>query len=733
MSNLLKPSEIKKEFGYSRQSLLDWEEQGRIAPLRTPGGHRRYRREDLAALTGEVVKAQQAQLTARDNFREFGTTGLRQWSGSIHEERFRELTGREGRRLYREMRLNDPVISAVFFTLVNALKQPSWRVSPASNSSADKEAAEFVESCLDDMSWSWSDQLTFAIEPTMEQGFSLLEVIYKKRLGDKPTKYTDNPAQSKFNDGRIGWRKLAPRPAESLAAGSEWRFDEAGGIQGINQHPEVGFGKQVKTVFIPIEKLLHFRTTTHPANNPEGVPIHRAMYIPYYYTKNIQEIEGIGIERDLAGIPVVYLGSGTTLTGANSDYQLAKDLVTNIRMDEQTGVVIPHPKMGAGAPEGTGFLLELLSASGSRNYNTSEILDRYDKRKAVSMLAQFIMLGMSQVGSYALSKHQGDIFILAASSFLHNIADVFNRHGIPRLMRLNAFPGITGMPKLVPSSLGIPDLKMISDYVNGLVEKELLTPDDELERHLRQIAELPEIPEGRRKVRKRSFEKQTKFINDVTLALQRLNRFDIVSDSEAVRALKPIAEDMKETLRDQGIEFDEQAEGQTEMPSPQKLGQVGNTLSQAHERDIKSGVLSVRIARQQLLQAGQLSQAQFNELELNDGRLPDGSDVLILFDSPDEFMEDLLDLNVPAPTSILDNDAEDILIEISVAIQDAQGMLLTEEDTEKLVKIKLALAALSRLQGEYEQVLAEEIAQELQQEQSEQQPAQRQPEPEPTE
>jgi len=48
-------------------------------------------------------------------YAEIGTTGLRQWSGSIHEERLRELRGREGRILYREMRDNDPVISAIFF------------------------------------------------------------------------------------------------------------------------------------------------------------------------------------------------------------------------------------------------------------------------------------------------------------------------------------------------------------------------------------------------------------------------------------------------------------------------------------------------------------------------------------------------------------------------------------------------------------------------------------------
>ena len=504
--DLLKPGEVKEAFGFSPSTLKSWEKKGVITPARTPGNHRRYARADLeklkAGMMGPVEKAAHATtpgqpLSGKDRYTEFGTSGLSRWGGSIHEERFQELQGQQGRVLKREMRLNDPVIAAVFFALNNALRQVTWRASPASDKPADLEAAEYVESNLDDMSWSWTDQMTFAIEPTLEQGFSLLEIVYKLRLGEKPPKYVPNPASSKFNDGRVGWRKFAPRPAESLTPGDEWILDEAGGIQGINQSPEGDFFGQEKR-FIPIEKLLHFRTTVHPANNPEGVAIHRAMYWPYIFTKNIQEIEGIGIERNLVGMPVMYLGEGSSLTGPNSDREISEKLVTNIRVDEQGGVVIPAAKMGGGAAEGQGMLLELLSAgtSGAGTIDTGGVLERYDKLKAISVLAQFIMLGMDNVGSYALSKHQGDIFILAASAFLHSIADVFNRHAIPRLMSFNIFPGITGMPTLEPSTLGVPNLEGVADYVNKLVDKAVLTPDDELERHLRQIAELPEMDEN---------------------------------------------------------------------------------------------------------------------------------------------------------------------------------------------------------------------------------------------
>ena len=481
---LLSPGEATERYGYSRATLLRLEEEGKLNPIRTsPHAHRRYQENELQNLANQPVGLKQPPYT------EMGVTGTRKWGGSIYEERLRELRGRPGRILYHEMRLNDPTIAAVFFAIENTLKQARWRVKPASEQPIDLEAAKFLDTCFQDMSFSWSDTMAFVLTE-LEQGFSVLELNYKKRLGANPPHYCKDPAPSQYTDGRIGWRKWAPRPADSLADGDEWIMDNAGGVQGIKQQPET-WGTKVYE--IPIEKLLLFRTTPAPSNGPEGQSMLRTMYTSYYFSKNLQEIEGIGIERDLAGIPVMYLGGGTTLSGANSDFELAKDIVTNLRNDEQAGVVIPHPKMNA---EGQGILLELLSANASRSHDVSGVIERYDKRKTLTVLAQFIMLGMERVGSYALSKHQGDLFNISVQAWLTGIADVINRYAIPRLFAYNVFPGITGLPQYVPSDTGIPNLVEISTYINTLVNNNLLTPDAELERHLRQMARFPEPPEG---------------------------------------------------------------------------------------------------------------------------------------------------------------------------------------------------------------------------------------------
>jgi len=548
MPDLLKPSDVTREYGVSRSSLLRYEQAGKIKPHLTPGGQRRYTREMLdAMLVNEDSPISTTQsVDPQLAYKEFGTTGTTRWGDVLHTEKIRELQGREGRLLLREMRINDPVIGAIFFAIENSLKQATWRVEPGGKEDVDKEVAEFVESCMHDMSFSWNDTLSIILR-FLEQGLSAVELVYKRRLGENPPEYTIDPAPSLYNDGRVGWRKWASRPAETLVPGNEFILDDSGGIHGINQEM-MRFGSVKK---IPIEKLLIFRTTVLP---PEGTPIHRAMYIPWWYSQNIMEIEGIGIERDLAGLPVIYLGNDTSKSGPNSDYQIAKDLVVNIRNDEQAGIVIPKPKMGT-AGEGNGILFELASSGGKRQYDTSQILERYDKRKALAVLAQFIMLGMEKVGSYALSRTQADLFIISVSAWLDSIASVINTHAIPKLIRYNVFPGITGYPKLVPGTVGVPDLVGVAGYINTLVNNDIIRVDSELERHLRQLAGLPQAKEdideatGEASLKQNlPLEKAALLVRRVGLAVRSLQDLGVMGPERASALLGPLVAELEQGM-----------------------------------------------------------------------------------------------------------------------------------------------------------------------------------------
>ena len=161
---------------------------------------------------------------------EIGSTGLNRFGGWISEEWLRDLQGSQGIKVYKEMRDNDPVIGAIMFALKMLFRQASWYIEAGGTTPQDEEAKAFLESCLDDMSMSWHDTIT-EILSMLVFGWSYHETVYKLRQGDS----RDPARRSKYDDGRIGWRKLPVRAQETFY---EWVFDEKdGGILGLRQMP----------------------------------------------------------------------------------------------------------------------------------------------------------------------------------------------------------------------------------------------------------------------------------------------------------------------------------------------------------------------------------------------------------------------------------------------------------------------------------------------------------------
>lgn len=414
---------------------------------------------------------------------EIGSSGLHQNGGEIRQDFLRQLQGRQAYANYREMADNDPVVGAMLHSIEMLIRGTDWSVEPVDNNDERAIAeAEFVSECLTDMSVSWVDTLA-SIMSFLVYGYSYHEVVYKRRQG-----YTkDARTRSKFKDGRIGWRKMPGRSQETI---ERWELDSTGGIQGAYQLDPAS-GKR-GLVYIPIEKAMLFRTTSK-LNNPQGRSILRNAFIPWYYKRRIQEIEAIGVERDLAGMPVALVPPQLLSNAATSEERAALDaikrIVRNIKRDEQEGVVFPlayDPDTGKQA-----YDLKLLSTAGSRQFDTDSIIGRYDQRIAMTVLADFLLLGHEKVGTQALSVSKIDLFVRSLDAYLSEIAEVFNQHAIPRLMRLNGIDEALS-PSLTYSTPKSVDLGAIGTFVTQMAQAGApLFPDEGLEAHLRSIAGLP--------------------------------------------------------------------------------------------------------------------------------------------------------------------------------------------------------------------------------------------------
>lgn len=185
---------------------------------------------------------------------ELGRIGQKRYSGVFYEEFLPELCGIKGVRAYEEMSENDDVIGAILFAIKMLIRQATWGVEAAGSEKLDLEAAEFVETCLDDMQSTWTDTVS-EILSFLTYGWSVHELVYKRRMGQQK----DPRLDSKFDDGLIGWQKLPIRCQESLY---EWQYDEHDNLKAFVQMPAPTF----QTITIPIDKLLLFRTESRKDN-----------------------------------------------------------------------------------------------------------------------------------------------------------------------------------------------------------------------------------------------------------------------------------------------------------------------------------------------------------------------------------------------------------------------------------------------------------------------------------
>lgn len=410
--------------------------------------------------------------------KEIGRIGQRRFGGIVYEEFLPELRGSRGVEIYHEMSENDDVVGAILYAIEMLVRQTKWNVEPGGSTAKDKEAAEFVESCMDDMQNTWVDTIS-EILSFLTYGWSYHEIVYKRRMGNT----ADTRTRSKYSDGLIGWAKLPIRAQETLY---QWEYDENDNLTGMTQMPPPDYG----LLTIPLSKALLFRTKSRK-DNPEGRSILRNAYRSWHFKRRIQEIEGIGIERDLAGLPVMYAPEGMDIWNDDDDTKKIlvrlEEMVRGVRRDEMEGLVLPH-----------GFEMKLLSSGGTRQFDTNAIIDRYDTRIAMTVLADFIFLGHQQNGSWALSSDKTELFAMACGAYLDIIAETFNSQGIPSLIDINGdhFKGITGYPTLTHGDIEDADIQKVSTYIKDMVGIGVLIPDDGLEDYIRQIGNLPERVES---------------------------------------------------------------------------------------------------------------------------------------------------------------------------------------------------------------------------------------------
>lgn len=402
--------------------------------------------------------------------KKYGRIGRKQYGGTFYEEYLKELRGLNGIEVYKEMEMDD-VCGSILYAIDIICRQVDWQVNPGGTSKIDREAADFVYNCLYDMKDNWSDIIS-EIMTFLLYGWSWLEIEYKRRNGSK------GKSPSKYDDGLIGWTNWEIRSQDTLM---RWEINDEEDVIGLTQQVDG------KIYTIPRDKSLHFKSKSKKSN-PEGISILRNAYRAWYFKKRIQEIEGIGIERDLAGLPMLKAPENVDIWNNEDETMVmyrkyAETMVQNVRRDSTEGIVIP-----------AGWEFSLLTGGSKRNFDTGAVIERYDKRISMTVLADFIMLGHEGVGSYAMANSKMDMFYKSLKTYLDNVQEEINNVAVRKLIDLNGdtFKGITDYPELIHGNVETVDITNLSDFLTKMIGAGIITPDETLEDYVRMAGKLPE-------------------------------------------------------------------------------------------------------------------------------------------------------------------------------------------------------------------------------------------------
>lgn len=229
---------------------------------------------------------------------EIGTTGLNTFAGLIQEAYLTEYQWPQCWPTYKKLWRADPEVSIALkvFSAMSMEQTVRFDHDPRNEDPTpeDEEAVQFGNEVLDDVDVDrWFSK---AMSTVPFFGWAWWEAVPAVRSqdwvapdrGDPATRKYRKRWQSKYDDGLVGWRKLAFRGYDSFY---EWGLDEeTGELYGLWQHDLPN-----PPVLMPLDRSLH--VTFGDPDNPEGLATFEALARLERIKYALELVMGMGFER----------------------------------------------------------------------------------------------------------------------------------------------------------------------------------------------------------------------------------------------------------------------------------------------------------------------------------------------------------------------------------------------------------------------------------------------------
>jgi len=387
-----------------------------------------------------------------------GSTGTEIYSGYASEEYLTKLRNSEQAKEFDKMRRSDPQVKMCLSAVKNPIKSATPEITIDSDNPEYQKHIDLVKYNLfkGGMKTPWSKFLREALT-VVEFGNAPFEITHKNVLTSPIGSHTG------LND--ISWR--SPKTIE------QFNVNEDGTLKSIGQYA-YGDLQSVNDISADYLMLLGLEVE---GSNYEGISLLRPCYGNWFRKQSYLKLNAIGIEKFAVPTPTVEVPIGKD--GTEEYANLIQTLEAYVNHESN---YLIHPQ---------GWNITL----NNNTYDPQKVevsIDNEDKRMVKAFLANFLELGMSSSGSYALSNDLSDFFLSGIEYIANHIAETINEKVIKPLIILN-FGEQEIYPKLKFEGISDKAGRELADVLSILTGQKIITPDDKLEVSLRKRYRLPEM------------------------------------------------------------------------------------------------------------------------------------------------------------------------------------------------------------------------------------------------
>lgn len=406
---------------------------------------------------------------------EEGNSGTEIYSGYIHEEYLKELTGKQWADTVDKMFRSDPNVKMITNALVLPLKSTPWvfakkkTVGPEQEALAEAQKQLMERIFFEDLAKNGKSftRLVGEIFSCVRHGFSLFELTYKPVL--------DDPKFGSYNSLKsMAWR--SQRTIE------KWIIDPSGALKFVQQISYGDLGKRT-TNNLDARFLVHFAPEME-GSNYEGISLYRAMYGNWLRKNHFLKLLAAGIEKYAIPLPTMEVPENKENT---AEYRSAQKNLKSYTSNQKNYLMYPQ-----------GWNIDIKEI----NFDAAKVREtiNFENQEMVnSALLNFLLLGQQgNAGNRSLGGTLSDFFGQSVQYLADHVSEVMEARVMKNLIALNFGADAPCLVELKADALKDAADKAWADTISIFIKDGVVKPDRSLEENIREKYRYPAIDEATR-------------------------------------------------------------------------------------------------------------------------------------------------------------------------------------------------------------------------------------------